>query len=303
MTPDAPRFELRTMAEADLPDGLRLSRAAGWNQGEADWKLLLALGPGLFLLAQEGGRAVACGGAVRYGEALAWVCMILVDPGWRGRGLGTAVFDAVLARLDGLAPSGGPRSIGLDATPAGRGLYERRGFVDAASLLRLRLEAAPGAPQPSDDVHPLTANDLDAVLAADLEAFGADRGTALRFALDTAPELAWVGRRPDRVAYCFGRHGDLADHVGPIVADTASSGRDLLAACLRHARPRPLIVDACEIPEWHATLAGLGFREQRPFTRMYRGGVAPTATDRSPAAAGRSAAQAKTLAVFGPELG
>ena len=68
------------MSEADLAGGLRLSRASGWNQTLADWRLLLSLGPGLFRVGLQGDRIVASGGAVRYGGALAWVCMILVEP-------------------------------------------------------------------------------------------------------------------------------------------------------------------------------------------------------------------------------
>jgi hypothetical protein len=83
-----PRLDFRDMSEADIEGGLRLSRASGWNQTRADWRLLLSLGAGLFCVAVEDGRIVGSGGAVRYGDALAWICMILVDP---------ARFEAVVA--------------------------------------------------------------------------------------------------------------------------------------------------------------------------------------------------------------
>jgi hypothetical protein len=38
-----PRLDFRDMTEADLADGLRLSRASGWNQTPEDWRL--PLGP------------------------------------------------------------------------------------------------------------------------------------------------------------------------------------------------------------------------------------------------------------------
>ncbi|HUG53763.1 MAG TPA: GNAT family N-acetyltransferase, partial [Vicinamibacteria bacterium] len=86
----------REMKEEDLAAGLRLSRASGWNQTEEDWRRLLSLGEGLFRLGEDDGRVVASGGAVRYGDALAWICMVLVEPAARGRGVGTAIFDEVL---------------------------------------------------------------------------------------------------------------------------------------------------------------------------------------------------------------
>jgi GNAT superfamily N-acetyltransferase len=297
-----PRLDFREMTAADLPDGLRLSRASGWNQTLEDWRLLLSLGPGLFRVAVEDGRVVASGGAVRYGDDLAWICMILVDPEQRGQGLGTRIFDDVLDRTQEAMRSGGLRAVGLDATPAGRGIYLRRGFADGPSLVRMRAErkgsglesctARGGTIQDLTPAVPLTVADLEAVLAFDREAFGADRGAVLRWALASAPDLARVAFDGARVAgHCFGRHGDHSDHIGSVVAEDPALARDLVRACLSHRRPRPLILDARADPDWLTTLGELGFREQRPFTRMYLGDTRPAA---------RSQLE---LAVFGPEFG
>jgi GNAT superfamily N-acetyltransferase len=286
------------MTAADLEDGLRLSRASGWNQAVDDWRLLLSLGPGLFRVALEDGAAVASGGAVRYGDALAWICMILVDPAKRGRGLGTRIFDEVLDRASACVRAGALRAVGLDATPAGRGIYVQRGFQDAGGIVRMRAERKgsdlgswPPGREVTPHVRPLAARDLPAVLARDREVFGADRGAVLRWALATAPGLAWVGEAQGRTAYCFGRHGDHSDQVGPVVAEDPAAAAALVTACLSRPRSRPLIVDARVEPSWLAALAGMGFREQRPFTRMYLGEARPPARP------------ALEPAVFGPEFG
>jgi GNAT superfamily N-acetyltransferase len=280
-----PRLDFRDMTPADLAEGLRLSRASGWNQTLEDWRLLLSLGPGLFRVAAEAGRVVASGGAVRYGDALAWICMILVDPERRGHGVGTRIFDEVLARCEAEARAGRLRCVGLDATPAGRGIYVQRGFVDGlppgvggrfgggSAIVRMRAEPTTGIDSPAR-VRPLEAPDLDAVLARDLEVFGADRRAVLRFMLESAPELA---RTTTEGAYCFGRHGDHSDHVGPVVAGSRESALTLVRACLSLPRRRPLILDARGDPAWLAALSELGFREQRPFTRMYLGEARPVA--------------------------
>src|SRR5574341_43021 len=201
------------MTEADLADGLRLSRASGWNQTLEDWRLLLASGPGLFRVAVESGRVVASGGAVRYGKALAWICMILVEPESRGRGLGTRIFDEVLARCTDEVAAGRLECVGLDATPAGRGIYAQRGFVDGHQLLRMSAPPEREGATPEGG-RPLAASDLEAVLTRDQRVFGADRGLLLRSALERAPELAWVAHANGRVAgYCFGRQGDHSAHA------------------------------------------------------------------------------------------
>jgi len=278
----------REMVDADLADGLRLSRASGWNQTLEDWRLLLALGPGLFRVAEQEGRVVASAGAVRYGEALAWLCMVLVLPERRGQGVGTVLFDDVLARVDGLVHESGVRRVGLDATPAGRALYLRRAFADGPSLTRLQRGAGP-APRAAG-VRPLETSDLPTVLDLDRSVFGADRSPALRHAFSSAPDLAWIARDGATAGYCFGRHGDHSDHVGPIVAGEPELARALVLAGAA-AAGRPLIVDAFARPEWTAALEALGFRAQRTFTRMYRG-PAPAAGE-----------PARSWAACGPEFG
>jgi GNAT superfamily N-acetyltransferase len=279
------------MTEADLADGLRLSRASGWNQTGEDWRLLLSLGRGLFCAAVEKERVVASGGAVRYGAALAWICMILVDPARRGHGLGTRIFDEVLERVRHTAQREGLRVIGLDATPAGRGIYAQRGFQDGPPLVRMRVAASAPA-DPAGDVRALVAADLATILDWDRTVFGADRSAVLRWALERAPRLARVVRRDGRLrGYCFGRHGDHSDQLGPVVADDAATAQELVAACLLRSRLRPLVLDARVETAWLARLAGLGFREQRPFTRMYLGAARPAARPEL------------EHAVCGPELG
>jgi hypothetical protein len=243
-------------------------------------------------VAIEEGRIVGSGGAVRYGDALAWICMILVDPSRRGHGIGTRVFDDVLERTEALVRAGGLRVVGLDATPAGHGIYVQRGFQDAGGLVRVRaepmrsgLESCPPA------VRRLTPEDLDTVLAFDRAVFGADRGAVLRWSFASAPDLACVARQSGATAYCFGRHGDHSDQVGPVVAEDPALARDLVAACLSRPRGRPLIVDARAEPAWLATLSRMGFQEQRPFTRMCRGDARPAARP------------ASEPVVFGPEFG
>ncbi len=291
MTAGECAVELRDMTEADLADGLRLSRASGWNQTLEDWRLLLSLGRGLFCVAVEKERVVASGGAVRYGAALGWICMILVDPARRGHGLGTRIFDGVLERVRHTAQREGLRVIGLDATPAGRGIYAQRGFQDGPALVRMCIDGGASA-DPAADVPALVAGDLAAILEWDRAVFGADRSAVLRWALERAPSLARVVRRDGQLrGYCFGRHGDHSDHLGPVVADDEATARELVAACVLRPRGRPLILDARVEPAWLAALVGLGFREQRPFTRMYLGAARPAVRPEL------------EHAVCGPELG
>ena len=290
MEEEGDTVSFRDMREEDLASGLSLSRAAGWNQTLADWRYLLSLGPGLFRVGVADGRVVATGGAVRYGEALAWICMILVDPDVRGRGLGMRVFDEVRGRCEDDVRAGLLGAVGLDATPAGRRIYVHRGFTDGPRLVRMRVESKATVRRPGA-VRPVAVGDTDGILAFDKDVFGADRGGVLRWALAGAPELAWCAYGARLRGYCFGRRGDHSDQVGPIVAEDGAVALDLVRACLSTARDRPLVVDARVEPSWVTALIEMGFREQRFFTRMYLGDARPPARP------------ALEPAVLGPEFG
>jgi GNAT superfamily N-acetyltransferase len=295
---------LRVMTSSDVADGLRLSAAAGWNQREEDWRFLLDRNPGRFVVALRDGRVIATGGAACYGSALAWVCMILVDPAERGHGVGTRVVSGVLDRLADM------RVVGLDATPHGQGVYARLGFVEGSRVVRLEAPAV-GAARSSGNGGPGSAAgddptsfrrtdvahtrvmeppDLERVLDVDARVFGASRADLLRWASRQAPALCRVDDAGAIAGYCFGRPGTRARQIGPVVARDAATAQALVSASLSIDRAVPVFLDAADRADWLERLAGLGFTVQRPLVRMFRG-------------KGPIGVPERQWAIFGPEFG
>ena len=283
MTGGAEPVALRVMTLSDIPDGLRLSGAAGWNQRSEDWRFLLERNPGRFVVAVREGRVIGSGGAVCYGTALAWVCMILVDPSERGHGIGSRIVSGVLDRLTDM------RSVGLDATPFGLGVYARLGFVETSRLLRLEAPPTSGEEDESP-VRPLAPGDFEAVLARDRVVFGADRGDLLRAA--AARAAAFVAARDATiVGYCFGRDGARSRQIGPVVADDIDIASSLVVTSLCAGSGEPVVVDVpADRGDWLAMLDEFGFVEKRPLVRMFRGAPPPGLPER-------------VWAIFGPEFG
>jgi len=283
VTGGAAGVALREMTRGDIADGLRLSSLAGWNQRELDWRFLLERNPGRFVVALRDGRVAGTGGAVCYGTDLAWVCMILVHPDERRHGIGSTVVQGVLDRIEDV------RVVGLDATPYGRGVYERLGFVETGRLVRMEAPATTGEASDSP-VRAMSPSDLEAVLALDREVFGADRGDLLRWAARQAPALC--AEEDGAIAgYCFGRQGARSRQIGPVVARHDRIASALVVASLIDRSGGPVVVDAsADRPEWPALLADLGFVEQRPLIRMFRG-------------TGRAGRPEMQRAIFGPEFG
>ena len=275
------------MVEADIADGLRLCRASGWNQTARDWEQFLRLTPGGASVAERDGRVIATVATMRYDTRFAWIGMVLVDPAERGRGVGTRMLD------EGLALVADVSLAGLDATPAGYPLYVKRGFREEYRIVRLQGTPPERLPSPAAAVRPMLATDLPSVCAYDEWVFGAERAAMLHWMLDGAPELAWVIEPEGRLAgYTFGRLGHLFQHVGPIVADDERAAAALVTACLGGHASMPSVIDAPRRSGgWLQVLAGLGFTEQRPLTRMSRGeGRLPGHPER-------------TFAILGPEFG
>src|SRR5882672_5564109 len=214
---------VRPLTFEHLDEALGLSTVVDWNQRLDDWRMLLQLAPAGAFAAFVDGRDVSdvsevslVGTAIGidYG-AFAWIAMMLVDPAYRGRGVGRRLLEAAMDAVPSHLP------IRLDATPLGRPLYQRHGFEDEAMLSRYvaegstsRVASASEALDGSRDVRPLTASDLDIVIERDSETFGGTRGSVLNWAFHRAAQYAHVERTRDGLThYCLGRPGRLFDQI------------------------------------------------------------------------------------------
>jgi ribosomal protein S18 acetylase RimI-like enzyme len=260
----------RAMRQEDIEAGLRLCRASRWNQTACDWEIFLKLSPDGCRVAVKNGQVIGTVTTIRYENRFAWIGMVLVDPEERGHGVGSRLMSEALDLLKDMP------SIRLDATPAGRGVYRRLDFVDEYHLSRMEIAAEHQSPALQlDDVRPMSKEDLPAIAKLDREVFGADRRILLEWMFESAPEYAWVSQERDRgqvriAGYMFGRHGFNYSHLGPVIADNQQGARQLISACLSRRIGKQFILDASlHTTEWRSWLESVGFKEQRPFIRMY----------------------------------
>jgi GNAT superfamily N-acetyltransferase len=282
-----PDIAFRPMLPSDIESGLRLCRLSGWDQVARDWERFLAVEPPGAGVATRGGDVIGTVATVPYGARFGWIGMVLVDPTAQGQGLGTSLLTYALARLRHVS------AVRLDATPAGHALYVKHGFIDECHLRRMECASVSTGEQSSPEIRPMRPDDLPDIIAMDTAVFGAPRASLLEWMYAGAPEYAFVARRRATLAgYLFGRLGHEFGHLGPIVAVDDRLAKEMTAACLSRHRGRAFIVDAmCHSGEWIEFLEHAGFREQRAFIRMYRGGQLPFGLPR------------EQFAVLGPEFG
>jgi len=263
---DRTRMNLRVMTAADIPAGMRLKDHAGWNQAPADWERFLRASPQGCFVAEVDGRVRGTATTIVYEERFAWIGMLLVDPEYRGRGIGTRLLEKAIEYLDAC----GIPTLKLDATPEGKPIYGRLGFVTEYEIERCTLRRM------SDDRaarrSPLQRG-LTRILRWDREVFGADRSELLRSLHRKAPEFTLTNQfRGELAGYALGRRGSHADHLGPWMARDEASARELLDEFLRRSARGTVFVDVLkDNPFARRLLPARGFEFSRPLTRMYRG--------------------------------
>lgn len=257
-------FHLRVMTSSDIPAGMRLKEIAGWNQTAGDWKRFLAASPEGCFVAEAGDRVLGTVATIAYERRFAWIGMVLVDPSSRGQGMGTKLLAKAIDYLDRCGIPGAK----LDATPQGKILYEKLGFVSEYEIERWQLQRLPAVPA-SPERSGLTGE----VLETDREVFGADRSALLLSIAAECPELVLQTRKLGKLGgYCLGRRGALADQLGPWVAENESPAADLLNGFLLRSTAARIFVNALKANAWAVKLLRQrGFEHSRPLTRMFRG--------------------------------
>ena len=259
------------LEDRHLAGCLTLARSANWNQNEADWRVMLAIGRGWGITLADGTLAASTV-VLPYGGNFAWISMVLVLPEHRRKGYATQLLKKALQENSRL----GLTSI-LDATPAGHEVYVQEGFQDRWGFKRFALGVPADGLEPVAQMRPIRKADWPAILELDLRAFGASRERLLRNLALRLPEAALAAERDGGLAgFVLGRDGREARQIGPLVARDANTANRLLNAAVAGVRP-PVYIDIVDhAPSLQAWAQAKGFEVQRPFTRMvHRAGPAP----------------------------
>ena len=166
----------------------------------------------------ETGAVVGCGAIICFREA-AWVALMGVEPGLQKRGTGGLLMTALMEHAEGL----GYRTVKLDATNFGRGLYARHGFVEEYAVSMYEIPARCDCGGRKGPAVRLDAELPDWCLALDREAVGDDRSALLRAVLADGGKVVMVENEGFGIL-----HGRK---VGPII----SKSLDAALAIVRRA--------------------------------------------------------------------
>ncbi len=253
------------MAMADLPLGRTLTRQAGWNQIASDWRRFMGMQPQGCFVAELDGKPVATTVTCIFGP-VAWVAMVLVEVAARRKGVATSLLKHALQFLDGQ----GVRTVRLDATAAGRPVYEKLGFTAEYALTRYEGIAPAIEAQPNVVVADTSL--IREIITLDHRATGTDREKMLLRLFEESPQAMRVLCRDGRVGgFVTTRCGANASHIGPCIA-ASDAGAPLLREALSRCNGGSVFID---VPRDNAGALAVvetsGLKPQRHFTRMCRG--------------------------------
>ena len=274
-------MDQRRLTLSDVPACESIALEHSWEVGEDRWRLMLGQGDGWGCFAPDGGL-VGTTFLFSYEARVALVAMVLVRKSAGRQGIGR--------RLVERAMSGSPAVIYLYATPQGRGLYERMGFVAGEDLARFTGNPKAAPVDRAAQLRPLEPEDLPAAIALDAQAFGASRSAVIAALRGCAVRA--LGAWNDGHLVGSGIATRVGQHVmlGPVSAVEERVGVQLVDA-LAQGHPLAVRLDAparrLALRDW-ALRAGLAQEPSVPL--MVLGGRAlPGRRERMMAVARRSA--------------
>jgi Acetyltransferase (GNAT) family/Acetyltransferase (GNAT) domain len=189
----------------------------------SELEMYLAAQPDGWFALVDGGEIVAVGGAVAYGS-FCWLGLVATEPARQRQGLATRIS----AHLVEWAHDRGCTTIALDASHAGRPVYERLGFQAVGETTELSLPQEIAASKRSSTVH-RGIQDMEQLLTLDRRIFGGERARLLRALARRDDARCYVATEGDEAAgYLFAQSRLL----GPGGARDEETVRDLVHAAL-----------------------------------------------------------------------
>jgi GNAT superfamily N-acetyltransferase len=258
-------LQVTQLNSLDIAAAQQLVELAGWNQLPDDWLRMIKNQPDGCYKASSNNALLGTVTTISFENMVAWIGMMLVHPDVRRQGIGKRLMHAAIdfLQLEGVT------SIGLDATPAGRPLYEQLGFQVSATWQRWKRDETHDSPSISAstlmgvqaDQRPCwnICRDLDRI------AFGVDRWNWIE---QLAPVSFVVATES---GYGLLRPGRTAAYLGPVVSRDNHSA-EITIRRLLEAAPTACIWDVPpENSSAEALAAKLGFSPIRTLYRMWLG--------------------------------
>ncbi len=203
------------MSLRDIPFAISITDLEGWNYFPADFRRLLRLSPKGCFKAVVGGKRVGLTTAVAYGR-VGWVGNVIVQPGFRGRGVGGDLVGTAIAYLQ----SEGVETIRLNSYLETVQFYEDLGFKGEYENIRFTGQVVGNV---GSQINCDPCKDIQQVISMDKRFFGANRSDLLSSLSSEFPKtFLCVGKQKLR-GYIVGQVHDGFCEIAPWVANPVNN--------------------------------------------------------------------------------
>ena len=236
---------IHPLTSDDLPGCLALARDRQWLPEERKWRLVFDIGT-VYGVRDQAGDLAGVTVLTCHGTGLATIGMLLVAARYGRRGLGRGLMSHALAEA-------GKATVFLHATPSGRPLCEKLGFVPVGASHTYLGGFVPvgrgGGPARS---RPAGRGDLSAIRRLDAQANGTDRAHLVRRLPGFTEQLRVIERSGLVTGYGGAYRCLRYVSIGPVIAESTGDAKTLIAD-LAGAVAGPVRID---IDDRHPRLLG-----------------------------------------------
>jgi GNAT superfamily N-acetyltransferase len=230
-------YLIRRAARHEVDIVISWANSEGWNPGIHDAENFYRTDANGFFVGILEGKPVAGISAVAYNASFGFLGFYIVRPTFRGKGLGTEIWNAGMKYLEG-------RNIGLDGVLVQQKLYERKGFWPCYKSVRHQ-GVGTGQEYRAKGMKYLSEVPMEDILAYDDQYFPVPRHVFTK---------SWI-KQPGGIAIGAVNDGDLEGYgvlrqchqgykIGPLFADDEDLADSLFCALCSHApQGAPVFLD------------------------------------------------------------
>lgn len=166
-------LDFKAVEYSDL-DEINSLQPEGWASIEEDFRYHINNPFATTIKACVNDKLVGVGIALNFGET-AWLDQIIVNPDYRGKGIGYKIVDYLMRELDALST----RTVQLIATPLGESVYKKFGFSEISTYVSLEKTSNEKFSY-SQKILKCTPDHFEDLLKMDKEINGEDRSLLLK---------------------------------------------------------------------------------------------------------------------------
>ncbi|WP_072032303.1 GNAT family N-acetyltransferase [Erwinia sp. 9145] len=257
-------MNINTMQEKHLAAAFQLTQQVGWPHRLEDWQQMLKLGKGV--VAESEGHLLGTTMFWPWGERYASIGLVIVSAHMQGKGLGSQLMRAALARLPEV-------NVRLHATAEGKALYLKYGFMPDGRVEQyqgvLTHPLSPSFASPGQTLRRAGPQDHTALTKLDCQAHGQYRPELIRWLLDS--QINVLEEQGKISGFAALRHFGRGCYIGPVICGDLAAAKRLIASLVAERCGEFVRVDACAgtgLADW---LTSSGLTQKDETLAMIRG--------------------------------